>query len=66
MMSTLFHPETDGASERTNQSIGQILQTMVEPNQTNWVDKIPLVEFTINSNISSSTGFAPFKLNFQS
>jgi hypothetical protein len=37
---------------------------MVEPNQTNWVDKIPLVEFTINSNISSSTGFAPFELNY--
>jgi hypothetical protein len=37
---------------------------MVEPNQTKWVDKIPLVEFAINSNISSSTGFAPFELNY--
>jgi len=37
---------------------------MVEPNQTDWVDKIPLAEFAINSNISSSTGFAPFELNY--
>jgi hypothetical protein len=64
MMSTSFHLEMDGASERVNRSIGQILWTMVEPNQTNWVDTIPLVEFTINSNISSSTGFAPFELNY--
>jgi hypothetical protein len=62
MMSASCHPETDGASEQVNRSIGQILQTMVEPNQTDWVDKIPLVEFAINSNISSSTGFAPFEL----
>jgi hypothetical protein len=64
MMSTLFHPEMDGASQQVNRSIGQILRTMVEPNQTHWVDKIPLVEFAINSNISSSTGFAPFELNY--
>jgi hypothetical protein len=64
MMSTLFHLEMDGASKRANQSIGQILWTIVELNQTDWVDKIPLVEFTINLNISSLTGFAPFKLNY--
>lgn len=63
-MSTAFHPQTDGATEKANQSIGQILRTMVEPNQTDWVDKLPLVEFAINSNISSSTGFAPFELNY--
>ena len=64
LMSTSFHPLTDGASEWVNRSIGQILRTLVSPNQTDWVDKIPLTEFAINSNISSSTGFAPFKLNY--
>jgi len=64
MMSTAFHPQTDGATERANRSVGQILRIMVEPNQTDWVDKIPLAEFAINSNISSSTGFAPFELNY--
>jgi len=64
LMSTAFHPQTDGASERANRSIGQILRTLVRPDQTDWVDKIPLTEFALNSNISSSTGFAPFELNY--
>ena len=37
---------------------------MVQPDQTDWVDKLPMVEFAMNSNLSSSTGFAPFELNF--
>jgi hypothetical protein len=63
-MSTAFHPQTDGATERANRSVGKILRVMIEPNQSDWVEKIPLVEFAINSNISSSTGFAPFELNY--
>jgi len=37
---------------------------MVHPDQTDWERKIPLTEFAINSSISESTGFAPFKLNY--
>ncbi|KXN87598.1 hypothetical protein AN958_08423, partial [Leucoagaricus sp. SymC.cos] len=29
----------------------------------NWVEKVPLTEFAINSSISASTGYTPFKLN---
>jgi Integrase zinc binding domain len=64
LMSTAFHPQTDGATERANRSVGQILRTMIQPDQTDWVEKIPMAEFAINSNISSSSGFAPFKLNY--
>lgn len=64
MVSTAFHPQADGATERANRSIGQILRTVVQPNQTNWVEKLPMVEFAINSNLSSSTGFALFELNY--
>jgi hypothetical protein len=64
LMSTLFHPQTDGASERAIRSVGQILRTMVRPDQWDWLFKIPLAEFAINSNISSTTGFAPFELNY--
>ena len=59
-----FHPQTDGATERANRSIGQILRTIVQPDQTNWVENLPMVEFAINSNISSLTGFVPFELNY--
>jgi len=42
----------------------QILRTMVRLDQWDWSEKIPMVEFTLNSAISSSSGFAPFKLNY--
>ena len=64
LMSTSFHPQTDGATERANRSVGQILRTMVKPDQTDWVERTPLVEFAINSSISASTGYAPFELNY--
>jgi len=64
LMSTSFHPETDGATERANRSVGQVLRTMVKPDQTDWVERIPLVEFAINSSKSASTGYAPFELNY--
>ncbi|KXN90918.1 hypothetical protein AN958_02700 [Leucoagaricus sp. SymC.cos] len=35
----------------------------VSHNQKNWVEKVPLTEFVINSSISASTGYAPFELN---
>ena len=37
---------------------------MVQPNQRDWVNKLPMVEFALNSSISNSTGFAPFELNY--
>lgn len=32
--------------------------------QVHWIEKVPLVEFAVNSSTSASTGFAPFKLNY--
>src|SRR5262249_36582523 len=64
LMSTSFHPQTDGATERMNRSVAQIFRTMISPDQTDWVAKIPLVEFAINSSVNSTTGFAPFELNY--
>jgi hypothetical protein len=64
-MSTSFHPQTDRALEGAIRSVSQILRTMVRPDQTDWVEKIPLVEFAINSAVNSSTGFALFELNYR-
>jgi len=64
LMSTSFHPQTNGASEHAICSIAQILRAMVCPDQQDWSEKIPMVEFTLNSAISSSSGFTPFKLNY--
>ena len=64
LMSTAFHPQTDGATERANRSIGQILRSVVSNDQSNWAERCPMVEFAINSSVSSTTGYTPFELNY--
>ena len=63
LMSTAFHPQMDGTTEWANHSIGQILRMIINDFQKNWADKCPMVEFALNSSVSATTGFAPFKLN---
>ena len=63
LMSTVFHPQTDGTTEQANHSIGQILRMIINDDQKNWADKCPMVEFALNSSVSATTVFAPFKLN---
>ena len=44
-MSSAYHPETDGASERTNKTVIQALRFHVQRNQKGWVKALPLVRF---------------------
>jgi len=37
---------------------------MVNPNQKNWIDKVDMVEFAINSSILETTDYAPFRLSY--
>jgi len=64
LMSTAYHPQTDGTSECTIQTMSQILRAVVNDYQHNWVDQLPMVEFTMNSAVNSSTGYAPFEANY--
>ena len=63
LMSTSFHPQTDGQTERMNKNIGQILRTSIRSDQKDWIDRIDLTEFAINSSVSASSRYAPFELN---
>lgn len=62
-MSSAYHPQTDGATERANRTITQMLRQCVKPDQKDWVAKLPAVEFAINAARSDTTGYAPFFLN---
>ena len=62
-MSSSFHPQTDGSTERANRTIGQMLRMCISPDHRNWVNKLPAIEFAINSARSESTGYTPFLLN---
>jgi hypothetical protein len=61
-MSSSFHPETDGASERTNKSVIQSIRFHIERNQKGWVASLPRVHFALMNTINASTGFSPFQL----
>ena len=65
LLSMAFHLQTHGIIEQVNHSIGQILREMICPDPKDWVGKLPLVEFVINSSITSATGMAPFKINYR-
>src|SRR6266705_3087744 len=58
----VFHPQADGQAERMIQTIVQILQAMVRPDQKDWAMKLLMAEFTINMSTNASTGYTPFKL----
>ncbi|GAA5845583.1 hypothetical protein JCM11251_003669 [Rhodosporidiobolus azoricus] len=61
-MSTSFHPETDGRSERTNKTVIQVLRQQVSRQQSDWVRFLPSTEYGINAAVNDSTGFTPFDL----
>jgi hypothetical protein len=63
-MSSSYHPETDGQSERTNQSVEQVLRCYTSKFQDDWDTHLGLAEFSLNSAVHASTGFSPFKLMY--
>ena len=62
-MSSAYHPQTDGSTERANRTVTQMLQQCINPDQKDWVIRLPAIQFAINSARSESTGYAPFFLN---
>lgn len=62
-MSTSYHPQTDGQTERTNQTIEQYLRCYVNYEQNNWVQLLPMAQFAFNNN-KSITGISPFFANY--
>ena len=61
-MSTAYHPQTDGQSERTNQWLKQYLRIYGNFQQDNWARWLPMVQYVHNAWPSSTTGFTPFSL----
>ncbi len=59
-ISTAYHPQTDGQSERTNQWLEQYLRFWVNERQDNWHSYLPLAEFAHNNWPNETTGESPF------
>ncbi|GJT70921.1 putative reverse transcriptase domain-containing protein [Tanacetum coccineum] len=60
-MSTTYHPETDGQSERTIQTLEDMLRACVIDFGKSWVDHLSLVEFSYNNSYHASIKAAPFE-----
>ncbi|GJZ67331.1 putative reverse transcriptase domain-containing protein [Tanacetum coccineum] len=60
-MSTAYHPETDGQSERTIQTLEDMLRACVIDFGKGWVDHLSLVEFSYNNSYHASIKAAPFE-----
>jgi hypothetical protein len=61
-LSSAYHPETDGASERSNKTINQCICYHVRQNQKGWVRALPRIRFDIMNSVNASTGFSNFQL----
>jgi len=62
-LSTAYHPEIDGQSERANQDVERGLRTYCNYMQDDWAKWLPMVEFSDNSNTFSATSMIPFYFN---
>src|SRR6266487_2394414 len=59
--STAAHPQTDGQSERTIQTLEDLLRLCILDHQGSWVQHLPLIEYAYNNSYQASIGMAPFE-----
>ena len=62
-MSTAYHPQTDGKTERANRTLQAVLRAYAE-SRHDWDEWLPFVAAAYNSTVNESTGRSPFELNF--
>nr|GFA07569.1 reverse transcriptase domain-containing protein [Tanacetum cinerariifolium] len=60
-MSTAYHPETDGQSDRTIQTLEDMLRACVIDFGKGWVKHLPLAEFSYNNSYHASIKAAPYE-----
>ncbi|GJP84276.1 hypothetical protein CLOP_g14339 [Closterium sp. NIES-67] len=61
--SSAYHPQTDGQTERTNQTMEQLFRTNC-PDRKTWEDVLPMLEFSYNNAPSATTNHSTFYLNY--
>lgn len=62
-VSTSFHPETGGQTERNNRILEDYLRNYVSPDQLDWDQYLFLAEFAMNNAYNYSTGMTAFQAN---
>jgi len=63
-LSTAYHSQTDGQTERINQELEQYLRVFINYRQKQWPDWLGMAEFAYNNKIHAATKISPFKANY--
>ncbi|KAJ9532677.1 hypothetical protein QJQ45_010761 [Haematococcus lacustris] len=63
-LSTAYHPQSDGQTERYNRVLEEMLRHYVGPTQNDWPDHLPCAEFAVNNSWQESIQNTPFFVNF--
>ena len=63
-LSTMFHPQTDGQTERINQKLEQYLQFFIEHRQKDWPEWLAVAELAVNNKVHMATKVLPFMANY--
>jgi transposase InsO family protein len=58
-LSTSYHPQTDGITERLNQTVEIYLRKYLDDQQDDWVVYLPTAQFAYNSSNHTTTGISP-------
>ena len=62
--STAYHPQSDGQTERANQTLETVIRSQINGSHDNWDLLLAGAEYAINSTVNISTGFTPFHLTY--
>ncbi|KAJ0173294.1 hypothetical protein K1T71_011470 [Dendrolimus kikuchii] len=64
LFSSPYHPQTNGALERSHSTLKEYLKSYVNDNQDNWYKYLPTALISYNSTTHSTTNFSPHELLF--
>src|SRR5436190_21161158 len=62
IQTTAYHPESNGALERSHRTLAEYLRHYIDEDQTDWDEWIPFAMFTYNTTPHTATGYTPFEL----
>lgn len=63
-MTTAYHPQTNGLTEKFNKTLADMLSMYVDVEQKTWDQILPFVTFAYNTSKQDTTGYTPFFLTF--
>ena len=62
-LSSAWHPQTDGQTERVHRTLEQILRTYIQTDESAWEGLLPAAKLAYNCTVHNSTGMTPFGEN---